>query len=237
MRDQYAGDVSDVLKFAFLRALAGTDRSLGVAWYYAPGDDGRPDGRHLEWRDEPAWRELDPVVHAGLGALPERSVAALEAAAIWPARQLFHREPMPARGQRPAWSRTKREALVGADIVFLDPDNGLGGETPKHATYAEVRLLRRPGRAIVFITFPGRSATYEEQVRQMHERLVAEAEANSVITLRTNVSVPRGDGSRYFVQRPRWFTVVDPDDDVAWRVEAFAETLKAIPRVRVVVER
>jgi hypothetical protein len=41
MRDQYAGDISDVLKFAFLRALAGKDRTLGIAWYYAPGDDGR----------------------------------------------------------------------------------------------------------------------------------------------------------------------------------------------------
>ena len=39
MRDQYAGNVSDVLKFAFLRALAGADRALGIAWYYAPGDD------------------------------------------------------------------------------------------------------------------------------------------------------------------------------------------------------
>ena len=57
MRDQYAGDVSDVLKFAFLRALAGADRTLGIAWYYAPGDDGRPDGRHLEWRDEAAFRQ------------------------------------------------------------------------------------------------------------------------------------------------------------------------------------
>src|SRR6478735_2674103 len=77
MRDQYAGDVSDVLKFAFLRALAGTDRKLGIAWYYAPGDDGGPDGRHLEWRNEPAWRLLDNELHAGLATLPERSIAAL----------------------------------------------------------------------------------------------------------------------------------------------------------------
>ena len=70
MRDQYAGDVSDVLKFAFLRALAGTDRTLGIAWYYAPGDDGRADGRHLEWQDEPAWQRLDPQLHAGLSMLP-----------------------------------------------------------------------------------------------------------------------------------------------------------------------
>jgi hypothetical protein len=79
MRDQYAGDVSDVLKFAFLRALVGTDRTLGIAWYYAPGDDGRADGRHLEWRDEAAWRLLDEKLHAGLAALPERSIVALSA--------------------------------------------------------------------------------------------------------------------------------------------------------------
>jgi hypothetical protein len=60
MKDQYAGDISDVLKFAFLRALAGSDRMLGVAWYYVPGDDGRTDGRHLEWRNEPAWQRIDP---------------------------------------------------------------------------------------------------------------------------------------------------------------------------------
>ena len=39
MRDQYAGNVSDVLKFAFLRSLRGADRALGIASYYAPGDD------------------------------------------------------------------------------------------------------------------------------------------------------------------------------------------------------
>ncbi|MCZ7657213.1 MAG: hypothetical protein M5U07_04865 [Xanthobacteraceae bacterium] len=69
MRDQYAGDVSDFLKFAFLRALVGKHRTLGIAWYYAPGDDGRLDGRHLEWRDETAWRALDEELHTGLAAL------------------------------------------------------------------------------------------------------------------------------------------------------------------------
>jgi hypothetical protein len=42
MRDQYACDISDLLKFAFLRALAAHDRSLAVCWYYNPDHDGRP---------------------------------------------------------------------------------------------------------------------------------------------------------------------------------------------------
>ena len=59
MRDQCAGDVSGVLKFAFLRALPGTNRTLGIAWYYyVPGDDVRSDGRHLEWQNEAAWQDV-----------------------------------------------------------------------------------------------------------------------------------------------------------------------------------
>ena len=232
MRDQYAGDVSDVLKFAFLRALAGADRTLGIAWYYAPGDDGRPDGRHLEWRDEDAWRLLDEELHAGLATLPVRSLAALERTSIWPKGALFHREPMPSRAGRSAWAKRKRDTLDAAQIVFLDPDNGLGAETEKHATFSEIHLLRKPGRSIVFITFPGRSMTHDALLQQLHERLVAEADAQDVLTLRTNVSVPRAAGSRSYVQRQRWFTIVDPDAELTSRAQSFAAALASVPRVR-----
>lgn len=237
MRDQYAGDVSDVLKFAFLRALAGQDRTLGIAWYYAPGDDGRPDGRHLEWRDEAAWRLLDAELHMGLATLPERSIAALERAAIWPNGALFHRDPMPLRADRGAWGARKRNALDGADLVFLDPDNGIGAESEKHATFSEIRLLRKPGRAIVFITFPGRNLKHDALLRQLHERLTFECDTKNVVTLRTNVSVPRAPGSSSYVQRQRWFTIVDPDADLDARAQTFSDALASIPRVRARLDR
>jgi hypothetical protein len=237
MRDQYAGDVSDVLKFAFLRALARADRTLGIAWYYAPGDDGRPDGRHLEWRNEASWRLVDEELHAGLATLPERSIAALERAAIWPTGALFHREPMPPRGERSAWGTRKRSALDDADIVFLDPDNGVGAETQKHATFSEIRLLRKPGRAIVFITFPGRSMKHDVLLGQLHARLAAETNAGNIATLRTNVSVPSAVGSSSYVQRQRWFTVVDADAELTARAQTFAAALASIPRVRAQLDR
>ncbi len=179
-----------------------------------------------------AWRLLDEELQAGLATLQERSIAALEQAAIWPRGTLFHREPMPPRVERSAWGTRKRSTLNGADIVFLDPDNGVGGETEKHATFSEIRLLRKPERAIVFITFPGRSMTHDALLQQLHERLMIEADAGSLITLRTNVSVPRTAGSRSYVQRQRWFTVVDPDADLTARARAFATALASMPRVR-----
>ena len=237
MRDQYAGDVSDVLKFAFLRSLASTDRTLGVAWYYAPGDDGRPDGRHLEWRDEPAWSLLDAELHAGLSSLPARSIAALESAPIWPAGSMFHREPMPTRLGRAEWGSRKRETLAGANLVFLDPDNGIGAETEKHPTYTEIRRLRRPGRALVFITFPGRRMKHADLVKHLHSRLIDETDAEGAATLRTNVSVPRASGSSSYVQRQRWFTIVDPDAKLLVRAEKFVAALAMVPRVRATLDQ
>jgi len=143
---------------------------------------------------------------------------------------------MPLRAGRSAWGTRKRSALDGADIVFLDPDNGIGGETEKHATFSEIRLLRRRGRAIVFITFPGRSMKHDALLQQLHERLAVEADAENIVTLRTNVSVPAAKRPRSYVQRQRWFTVIDPDAELIARAHAFASNLTCIPRVRAVLD-
>ena len=235
VRDQYAGDISDVLKFSFLRALAGSDRALGIAWYYVPINDGRADGRHLEWRDEAAWRKLDAELHDGLSTLPERTVAALERAAIWPKGTVFHREPMPSRAQRHAWGLRKRTALDQSDIVFLDPDNGIGDPTERHATFYEIQTLKKSGRAVVFITFPGRIKR-DDLIAQLHERLINEAGSASAVTLWISVSVLCRPGSKFYVPRERWFTIVDPDKELVARARAFAAALQTVPRVRTGLE-
>jgi hypothetical protein len=144
---------------------------------------------------------------------------------------------MPPRADRSSWGTRKRNALYGADLVFLDPDNGIGAESEKHATFSEIRLLRKPGRAIVFITFPGRNLKHDALLRQLHERLTFECDTKNVVTLRTNVSVPRAPGSSSYVQRQRWFTIVDPDAELDARAQTFSDALASIPRVRARLDR
>jgi hypothetical protein len=139
---------------------------------------------------------------------------------------------MPSRAGRRDWAASKRSILDGVDIVFLDPDNGLGSQTVKHATYSEVRALRRPGRAVSFITFPGRSARHDVLAARLHERLKSEAGVVNAITLRTNVSVPSKRGSGSYVQRQRWLTIVDADAEIVARLGAFRAALATVPRVR-----
>ncbi|MBZ0148336.1 MAG: hypothetical protein K8F62_12470 [Pseudorhodoplanes sp.] len=157
MRDQYVGDVSDVLKFAFLRALNGDDRKPGVAWYYVPTDDGRPDGRHLEWRDEPEWKTLDTRLHSELWKLPDRSVEALERALFWPEGVLFHRAPVPSRAHRSDWAVSMRASLASANIVFLDPTTDW--VTRVKSTRRFRKYLKCDNRAERSFSFPFRDAT------------------------------------------------------------------------------
>lgn len=233
MRDQYAGDLSDLLKFAFLRAVTGSEKSLGVAWYYISENDGRADGRLREWRGQVQWRDLDSMTFNGLAELSEPSVAGLEQLPIWPESVVFHREVVPRRPHRERWFEQMRTTMGDADIVFLDPDNGLGERGRKHVSTVEIESLRRSGRTIVLITFPGRHLPHDQLVERLHQVLKGKSGANSVVTLRTSISVPNGGTSRSMVQRQRWFTVIDPDPALTERVHAFRAAPSRIPNTSV----
>jgi hypothetical protein len=120
-------------------------------------------------------------------------------------------------------------ALQGASIVFLDPDNGIGAESERHATVGEIAAVRKPGRTVVLIKFPGRDKTHAEQIEEYHSSLRSGAGALSAVTVRTNVFVKSGELARG-VPRARWFTLVDADDQLIKRAEQFAARLNEIDK-------
>jgi hypothetical protein len=222
MRDQYAGDVSDLLKFALLRTLAADEKKIGVAWFYNPAHDGRPDGGHRDYRDEPKWKSLDLTLWNALRELPERSVSALEKLQIWPPKTRFHRVPIPSTGSRHSWAMDMKSALQESSIVFLDPDNGVG-VSERHATVDEIEAMRKPGRAVVWIKFPARQ-NHDRQLEAYHGLLLDMTGALSVVTVRTCVWLPQPSS--------RWFTIVDADDAQIQRAKQFAHKLNTIEKCR-----
>lgn len=228
MRDQYAGDISDLLKFAFLRMLAGNDKRLGIAWYYNANHDGRPDGKHIEHLSDARWSGLDREVHGALQRLPERSVAALQDLKIWPENTVFHKEPVTGKRGRAHWSKAMADALADRDLLFFDPDNGLG-TTKRHATIDEVSGLCRRSVSVALIRFPHRMYSHERQLVEYHQLLIKQVEVKSIITIMTNVSVPRASNSRYLVHRQRWFTILNPDALLDDRARKFTERLIRTP--------
>lgn len=230
MRDQYAGDISDYLKFAFLRAVAQADRRLGIAWYYLSGHDGRTDGCHVEYKSQAAWRNLDPELYDQLGEMQERSVAELERLAIWPNGTVFHRVQLTAQN-RAAWIQDMVKAMGAADLVFLDPDNGLGRGALKHARIADLTALHREGRAVSIIKFPGRHMRHEDQIVQLHQDLKASG-LHEPITVVTCAHVACGPTAR-LVPRHRFFTIAGGDSVIKDRVIEFAGRLNNLNGCRV----
>jgi hypothetical protein len=248
MRDQYASDISDFLKYALLRVLARDDYELGVAWYYNKNHDGRNDGQHTEYILESRWKQLDEQLwnelknfHDAFQQCPAlRTVRNLEKLKLWPANTLFHGtedgEEVPRFARdRPNWVDCIRQKLEKSRILFLDPDNSVHiHPTIRHASYQEVGHLRKSGRALLLIKFPA-FIEHKRQIKEYHAALheFAGAERSLTLLTRTRLRVENGNG---VVSRSRWFTLIDFDQDLEARLRSFAAFANSIEGLHCTIE-
>jgi hypothetical protein len=162
VKHQYFGDVNDYRKYGLLRALQSSgDLALSVAWMATP-DDGSTDGslrRYLE--DESRWAAHDPELYDFLrtrlsdSRRPDLSV--IEASEILPRAHYYSATVPDDIAGRRVWSAGLLEATRDADLVFLDPDNGLeiaskpmGRKgSSKYLAWAEVDALAATGKSLV----------------------------------------------------------------------------------------
>jgi hypothetical protein len=166
VQNRFVGDIGDYLKLSILRALSPGHR-LGVAWWRHPDEAHNRDGRHigyLQWPDR--WRRFDPELFDALAEIvrsSNRTVAALQATNLL-LGAVFASEPIPIAGpaglrqqSRRQWFARAADRLADADLVFVDPDNGLepsrfshGSTTSgKNVLLSELLELVRPGRSLI----------------------------------------------------------------------------------------
>lgn len=145
VKDQYAGDVNDYVKFSLLRALARVHPgTLQVCWMRT-ARDGRTDGRRVGYLEDAAGLgALDPAVFTALGGMIQagrRSVAALQATGVLPGARFYQgmlRDDAAARARY--FERVWRE-LGPEDLVFFDPDNGLQVRSVPHGRRNSCKYL------------------------------------------------------------------------------------------------
>lgn len=144
MRDSYVADVGDFGKYALLSALVGNDLRLGVLWCRNSLADATQDGRFTVY---PELRTCDPKLYDRLSqilATNQRTLSQVENYGILPSTTLFYGTAIPVP-TNPCFSTAARQAqtllraawfddgfnkLSEAELVFLDPDNGIA---PKRA--------------------------------------------------------------------------------------------------------
>ncbi len=165
MQDRYVGDIGDFGKYGLLRALSGTPEnglyfSLGVVWYLTVPTDAElqnADGGLIEFlADTPEreeYRECDPLLYDTLKRLvcsQNRNVFTVRQNGILADETVYY-EPIVPNRNRDKWLAGALGVTRESELVFIDPDNGIGREveSPKHASIAELRRFVERGQSLV----------------------------------------------------------------------------------------
>ena len=160
MQDSYVGDIGDFGKYGLLRQINRTPLRLAVNWYHVfqqkPGKQN--DGKFIDYLTSPnQYRRYDPKLFDVLRKIvveeASRSLHEIEKSNIIEAD--FYSEVI--SGNRSRWHQN---AIIGtrkADVVFLDPDNGLETEhmhqrdsaTEKHVKWDELKDYYDRGQSVI----------------------------------------------------------------------------------------
>jgi len=225
MQDRYVGDVGDFGKYGLLRALSrplrGRSRlSLGVVWYLVPDDSNTADGSKIGYltlpRDRAAFfRECDPALYDLLQHVVTgrgRDIQSVAESGMLPAGTIFFGEPLTfsgversekaRRSHRAAWLDAAHKTTAACDLVFLDPDNGLGGtvlphrkQGIKYAYPSEARAYLERGQSVVIYHHLGRRGNARQQIMRQFRRLVRPGAHGAVFALLYH----RGTARAFFV--------------------------------------
>ena len=135
MKNQYFGDVNDYVKYGLLRILAGGGSTrIGVCWMLTP-DDNSGDGRkRTHFVAARQWRMCDPDLFdqlADCDVARIKDVAEIEQRGLIRAARYYQTQLGDSRHERQRYFLQMFETFATQDLVFFDPDTGIGGKSVK----------------------------------------------------------------------------------------------------------
>lgn len=160
MQDNYIGDIGDYGKYGLLRTVCAEGLSLAVNWYRVmPKKTGKQDdGKFINYLSKhQCYREYDPELFDRLHKIvlldKDRCLERIERENMFDA--VYFSDEVCA--DRAGWHCRALEITKAADVVFLDPDNGLetekmfltGSATDKHVRWMELKDYYARGQNVV----------------------------------------------------------------------------------------
>lgn len=183
MQNRYAGDVGDFGKLGLLRQLTSSQLDIGVNWYLAPDESHNADGKHIGYITDTRYNGCDDSLRNSLREIVngQRSVSALETMDLVP-NAIYYHEVLysPSRTfSRRDWHMKALAVLSSADIVFLDPDNGLlvksvstgSAKSNKYVISNEIADYFTAGKSVILYNHrcQEQEAIYLQRFAWMHE--------------------------------------------------------------------
>ena len=179
---------------------------LGVVWYLTPDEARTGDGRHTKYlddskaRNQKEYRDCDPDLYDALREVlyqKKRNVKNIQESQALPDGTIFYDRPLNLKGvtrsgertlaevrrdMRDLWVQDSVQAMRPAEMVFLDPDNGLATakvnpNTPrgaKYVQYSEIKTHLRRKKTVVIYHHLNRTAPARNQVYQCQTNIYKE---------------------------------------------------------------
>ena len=188
MKNQYVGDVGDFGKYSMLKAFSEAGIKIGVNWYLTE-NDGSNDGKFTNYLGNEGMRRRCHEVFDALKIIafkPDKSVYDVQNSGIIP-RAIYYDDLLKIEGTPPereykrnTWFFKSMDELKEADLIFMDPDNGLlesndasklGAE--KYVLPDEVEMYYNAGHNVVYYCHKGRRtyAAWQEYKSFMFDRI------------------------------------------------------------------
>ena len=200
MKNQYFGDIGDYGKYGLLRFLAQNGVKIAVNWYLT-ANDGSGDGKHVSYLEKQDWRDrkCDPELFDLLNEMVSsgnRDILSFEEKDMIPGAKYYH-EPLDYSGIKSAkekkafrekWHSNAIQVCSGAELVFLDPDNGLALQEKtaptaglKYTFAEEIADYYRAGQNVVYYCHRGRRSWDEwEQYKKTMSEILSDAKLCAV---------------------------------------------------------
>ena len=188
MKNQYVGDIGDFGKYSLLRAFVEAGVKVGVNWYLTE-NDGSKNGKFTDYLDKGQMRSNNEEIFdvlKGIACKKDKSVFDIEKSGILKDAMFFTDiiegtgGPAERRAARKQWFEKSMEALSKAELVYMDPDNGLLESGPasklgaeKFALPDEVKQYFDAGHNVVYYCHKGRRSydAWEAYRDYMFDRL------------------------------------------------------------------
>ena len=206
MQNRYVGDVGDFGKYGLLRYLsratncqiAGEPFRLAVVWCLYPDEDHNADGKYVGYLSESVtnnavFRNCDPELYEALREIVfsgSRCVGSVVGSGVLPDDTIYydrvlHYPKGVGRLRRTHiqvdWISGALSETADADLVFIDPDNGISNAplhwrkaAPKYTFVEDAREYFRRGQSLVIYHHLSRQGTAVQQIRRMTARLQTE---------------------------------------------------------------
>lgn len=177
MKNQYITDIMDYGKYSLLRAFANSGITIGINWYLTE-NDGSSDGKSTQYLNQAdKMRKYDPVVFDILKIINEKEQKAIkdiQQSEVLPGASFYEMmlsptgKPKERAKWRKQWFEASVDVLKKADLIFMDPDNGLleSGDAgklhaEKYVLLEEVERYFKDGHNVVYYCHKGRRSLWD----------------------------------------------------------------------------